>query len=422
MSEHVPAHVETNDPEVEKEILRSIRAYFDGCSQAYAERKRDILHTVCAPDMVGFGTGLIEKARTRDEFEDLLFSPKEIEFDKINFRHAWVQITHGADVAAAAAECEGEIFVGGDEIKMPPFRASWHFRYRPSDDPGQLPWQMTHIHYSFPDNQAENENIDNAAMEEYNRQLQQMVEDQTKEIQLQSERKSAFLASMAHELRTPMNAILGFTGMVLRRAGDALPERQRGNLEKVVEAGNHLLELINGLLDLSKIEAGRMDVEPEAFRPEDLVRSCCETVEPLVKSGVELTYEVDESIGEANTDASKLRHIIGNLLSNAVKFTEQGSIKVNVGAVHNHLRFTVTDTGQGMPKEALDTIFDEFQQVKGSNRKHKGTGLGLSIAKQYAGLMGGTIGVDSELGEGTVFTLQVPAVYQETGQALEVAE
>ena len=241
----------------------------------------------------------------------------------------------------------------------------------------------------------------------------QELEDANREIQLQTERKSAFLASMSHELRTPMNAILGFTRMVLRRSSDVLPEQQKENLNKVTVAGNHLLEMINDLLDLSKIEAGGMEVEAKPFSVKKLIQSCCDLVEPLIEAGVALTYDVEDGADEACTDEDKLRHVIGNLLSNARKFTTEGEIAVRARRIHDQLAISVLDTGIGMPKEALETIFDEFQQVKGSDQKHKGTGLGLAITKQYTELLGGTVSVESDVGKGTVFTIQIPAIYQD---------
>ena len=241
------------------------------------------------------------------------------------------------------------------------------------------------------------------------------LETANREIRAQTERKSAFLASMSHELRTPMNAIIGFTRMVLRRSGGVLPEQQKDNLNKVTESANRLLNLINDLMDLSKIEAGRMDVEAGPFSVKQLILSCCGTVEPLVNPGVDLKYEVPDEVGEACTDEDKLRHVIGNLLSNAVKFTDEGEIVIRARTVHDQLLISATDTGIGMPAEALETIFDEFQQVKDSDKKHKGTGLGLAITRRYTELLGGTLSVESEMGKGSVFTVQVPLVYSLTG-------
>ncbi|MDA0747426.1 MAG: HAMP domain-containing sensor histidine kinase, partial [bacterium] len=241
----------------------------------------------------------------------------------------------------------------------------------------------------------------NRALEEANRKVQEATE-----------RKSLFLASMSHELRTPMNAIIGFTRLVLRRAGDLLPERQRENLEKVQQSAGHLLGLINDILDLSKIEAGRMEVQAETFGVKEMVAGCCATVGPLVKEGVVLGYEVAEGVGEAHTDPAKLRQVVINLLSNALKFTEAGEVSVRVTRAEEVLVLAVSDTGAGIPPEMLEAIFEEFRQVEGANREHKGTGLGLSITKKLVELLGGTVSVESEAWKGSIFTVKVPAVYR----------
>jgi len=234
-----------------------------------------------------------------------------------------------------------------------------------------------------------------------------------REIQQQTQRKSAFLANISHELRSPMNAILGFTNMVLRRSGDALPDRQRGNLGKVLEAGDRLLGLINGLLDLSKIEAGRMDVEVTQFSVGSVVQSCCAEVEPLVaeKPGVTLLCETGDDAGEAGTDEGRVRQIVTNLLSNAIKFTEAGEVAVRVHREADDIVIAVSDTGAGIPQEELGSIFEEFEQVKGSDRERKGTGLGLPICKGFAELLGGSIAVESLEGRGSTFTVRIPATY-----------
>ena len=154
-----------------------------------------------------------------------------------------------------------------------------------------------------------------------------------REIQEQTERKSAFLASMSHELRTPMNAIKGFTNLVLRRGKDELSERNQENLLKVDQASDHLLGMINDLLDLSKIEAGRMDVNATAFDVKELIASACDTVSPLIQEGVELRQDVADDIGEANTDQARLQQMVINLLSNAIKFTDSGSVTVRAERV-----------------------------------------------------------------------------------------
>ena len=238
-----------------------------------------------------------------------------------------------------------------------------------------------------------------------------------REIQEQTERKSAFLANMSHELRTPMNAIIGFTRMVLRREKN-ISERNRENLDKVRVSADHLLNLINGILDLSKIESGQTDVTAEPFDVQNLIAGCCAAVEPLVeaKPGLKLEYTVSEDVGEANTDQGRLRQIVINLLSNGIKFTDQGEVAVRVwkdGQAGDGagLGIAVSDTGTGIPADALESIFEEFQQVKGSDPQHKGTGLGLPITKGFAELLGGSIGVQSEVGKGSTFTVRIPFVY-----------
>ncbi len=286
--------------------------------------------------------------------------------------------------------------------------------------------------------------------------LTRHLETANRQIQEATERKSRFLASMSHELRTPMNAIIGFTNLVLRHSGEVLPERQRDNLSKVKESANHLLNLINDILDLSRIEAGRMEVNPARFDVKGLIASCCDTVSPLVRPGVTLSYEVSDEVGQAHTDGARLRQIVMNLLSNALKFTEKGEVKVRVTRLptvdrrpstndrgpetedraspspvlrppsaflpssvvgrpsgDGFLEVAVSDTGVGIPPEALDYIFEEFQQVKGSDPQHRGTGLGLPITKGFAELLGGSISVESEVGKGSTFTVRIPLEYRE---------
>jgi len=245
------------------------------------------------------------------------------------------------------------------------------------------------------------------------------LEALNRELREASERKSRFLASMSHELRTPMNAIMGFSGIVLRKAGGVLPERQQDNLTKVIQSADHLLELINGLLDLSKIEAGRMDVKAERFDVEKLIADSCGEVSPLVEPDVKLDFDVSDDIGEANMDQGRLRQIVINLLSNALKFTEKGKVTVRVtkegqADEKGFLVMAVSDTGVGIPEDSLDTIFEEFQQVKGSDLQRKGTGLGLPITKGFAELLGGSISVESDVGKGSTFTVQIPMVYKES--------
>ena len=221
--------------------------------------------------------------------------------------------------------------------------------------------------------------------------------------------KSDFLARVSHDLRTPLNAIIGFTRLVLRKA-EQLPELQRENLQKVLVSAEHLLTLINTLLDLAKIEAGKMEVFVESFKVDDVIHMTASTVEPLLKDGrVRLVREIAPDIPRLNTDRDKLKQIIFNLLGNAAKFTEQGEIRISTWQENGTLKLAVSDTGVGMKKEALDHIFEEFSQAeKSTASKYGGTGLGLAIVKKFVNLMGGDIGVESEAGKGSKFTITIP--------------
>ena len=227
--------------------------------------------------------------------------------------------------------------------------------------------------------------------------------------------KSEFLANMSHELRTPMNAIIGFTRLVRRKAADLLPARQLENLEKVEISANQLLALINDILDLSKIEAGKMSVNIMPFEFIPLVDTCFSTVEPMIKAGkVRLIKEMPEDLPEMLSDQDKLKQIIINLLSNALKFTEKGEVKLSAAVEDASLKIAVSDTGVGIPADALEYIFDEFRQVDGSStREHGGTGLGLSITKKLTHILGGTIEASSVEGEGSAFTVILPLTRQD---------
>ena len=236
------------------------------------------------------------------------------------------------------------------------------------------------------------------------------IQDKNQQLEAANRHKSQFLANVSHELRTPLNSIIGFTRIVLRRTGTQIADLQKENLQKVLISSEHLLNLINGLLDLSKIEAGRMEVYAETFHLSDVVRMATSTVEPMLKDGrVRLVTEIAPDIPPLKTDREKLKQAVLNLLSNAAKFTEKGEIKVAAWRENGNVKLMVSDSGIGMKREALDYIFEEFRQADmSSTRRYGGTGLGLAIVKKFINLMGGEIGVESEAGKGSKFTITIP--------------
>lgn len=241
--------------------------------------------------------------------------------------------------------------------------------------------------------------------------------------EMANQAKSQFLANMSHELRTPLNAIIGFTQLVKRRSKEVLPQKQLDNLDKVLVSADHLLRLINDVLDLSKIEAGRTEVQPAAFEVEPLIDGCLQTARPLVKSGrLRLVKEIAPDLPTLFTDQHKVRQILINLLGNACKFTEEGTITVSAQQQGDMLVFAVADTGIGIPQDALERIFEAFQQVDASaTRRYGGTGLGLSISRNLSRLLGGDITVQSETGVGSTFTLAIPIRYAVPSRAAATA-
>jgi len=252
--------------------------------------------------------------------------------------------------------------------------------------------------------------LDFQRLEKQNQALQQKTEDLEKanqEIQETTQTKSDFLARMSHDLRTPMNAIIGYTHILLRQLRDTIEPRQLRNLENIDTSAHNLLTLINEILDLSRVEAGRIDVQPQPVDLQQLAVECVAAIEPLVQAEVQLIQEI-ETVPSLRTDGEILRKVLMNLLGNAVKFTDAGSITVSVKPVGDQVEVSVADTGMGIPSEDLPYIFEEFRQVErqGSTEK-EGTGLGLAIARKSVELLGGTISAESEVNKGTTFTLRI---------------
>lgn len=228
--------------------------------------------------------------------------------------------------------------------------------------------------------------------------------------------KSTFLANMSHELRTPLNAIIGYSELLEEEAQDEGMDHYVPDLQKVQSAAKHLLALINDILDFSKIEAGKMELHMENIEVARMVDEIMTTVQPLIdRNGNRLEVETGPNLGVMFADLTKLRQILFNLMSNASKFTENGTITLSVRRYvegsDEWLTFAVRDTGIGMTAEQMSRLFKEFSQADTSTtRKYGGTGLGLAISKRFCQMMGGDISVDSEMGKGSVFTVQLPAI------------
>ncbi len=231
-----------------------------------------------------------------------------------------------------------------------------------------------------------------------------------------SQAKTDFLAKVSHELRTPLNAIIGYSEMLMEEAEDDGLETYSDDLTKIHSSGEHLLTLINDILDISKIEAGKMDLYLEDFKLKDFISQVISTAQPLVeKNRNKMVVELDDSIGTLRNDETKLRQVLLNLLSNAAKFTEGGVIKLKISkAARSSVKFELSDTGIGMTPKQLKNVFEEFMQAETStSKKYGGTGLGLPISKKITEMMDGKIEIKSKVGEGTTFTITIPKTIKE---------
>ena len=244
-----------------------------------------------------------------------------------------------------------------------------------------------------------------------NARLFSEIEDKGRQLEEANQHKSEFLASVSHELRTPLNAIIGFSEVMLERLFGEVNEKQEEYLNDILSSGRHLLSLINDILDLAKIEAGRMELELGAFDvPQAIDNTLMLVRERAMRRGITLERSVEPRLGEINGDERKVKQVLLNLLSNAVKFTpEGGRIEVRAVVADGTVEISVSDTGVGIAPEDHEAVFEEFRQV-GSDyaRRHEGTGLGLALARRFVELHGGRIWVKSQVGQGSTFTFAIP--------------
>ncbi len=222
--------------------------------------------------------------------------------------------------------------------------------------------------------------------------------------------KSTFLSNMSHELRTPLNSVIALSSVLKRKLKTNIPAEEYGYIDVIERNGKQLMELINDVLDLSRIESGRIEIEQTEIDIKGLINEITTLIGPQAENkNITLKSLIKEELPVIQSDANKIRHILQNLVGNAVKFTEKGKVEVTAFRKDNFLHIQVSDTGIGIPEDQLPFIFDEFRQVDSStSRKYGGTGLGLSIAKKYANMLGGTIQAKSSPGKGSVFTLILP--------------
>jgi signal transduction histidine kinase len=254
---------------------------------------------------------------------------------------------------------------------------------------------------------------DQAAIAIENVRLFDEIQDKNRQLQMASEHKSQFVASMSHELRTPLNAIIGLTEMMVKNAARFGTEKAQEPLQRVNRAGTHLLGLINQVLDLSKIEAGKLELNPQTVQLAPLIKDVIDTAGQLAEQNKNrLVVDAQENLGALTVDPMRLRQILLNLLSNACKFTKAGEVKLAARKVSNgssFVEFAVSDTGIGMTPEQQAKLFEEFSQADAATaQRFGGTGLGLAITRKLARMMGGDVTVTSEPGKGSVFAVRLP--------------
>src|SRR3989475_9256629 len=244
-----------------------------------------------------------------------------------------------------------------------------------------------------------------------NAHLFQELEEKSRQLEVADRHKSEFLANMSHELRTPLNAVIGFSEVLIERMFGEVNAKQEEYLEDILASGRHLLSLINDILDLSKIEAGRMDLELADFHlPQAIDNAVTLVRERAMRRGITLEVAVDDRLGALRGDERKVKQVLLNLMANAIKFTpEGGRVEVRAAVANGVAEIAVSDTGVGIAAEDQEAVFEEFRQV-GTDyaKKHEGTGLGLTLSRKFGELHGGKLWVKSQVGQGSTFTFTLP--------------
>jgi len=245
---------------------------------------------------------------------------------------------------------------------------------------------------------------------DYTMHLERRVAEKTVELEAANRHKSEFLANMSHELRTPLNAVIGFSNVLEERMFGELNPKQMEYVRDIHSSGQHLLSLINDILDLSKIEAGRMELDAQPFDVRAALENCRTLIRERAQAhGLRLVFDVAPDVGTWVGDERKTKQIVVNLLSNAVKFTPpRGEVRLHARREEDSLVVSVSDTGPGIAPEDQAVVFEEFRQLRHSGAKHEGTGLGLALARRFARLHGGDIVLASERGRGSTFTVRLP--------------
>lgn len=246
------------------------------------------------------------------------------------------------------------------------------------------------------------------------------LRDKNSELERANKAKDSFLASMSHELRTPLNGIIGFAEFLSDGKPGAVNAKQKEYLEDILNSGQHLLHLINDILDIVKIQAGKLELNPEIFRLGDVIQEVRAGVRPISQNKhIQVQVEVSQGLDAVRLDKQRMTQILYNLLSNALKFTDEaGTVGITAELEGSlHFRLSVRDSGIGIKPEDIKRLFKEFEQLEGgTDRRFGGTGLGLALTRKIVELQGGTIHVESELGSGSTFSVILPLVYRETAE------